>query len=370
MFAPEDDEEGDSLMHGDAIDGIAVGNGLGAAALPNAIGARAAAGPTAATPHQRRQTPPPPRGYRGCLRRLNCATWTSGQRHRALSALYLAGLAAIGIVYATAGEAWATIVMAVVFITAIVVQTTLLVVRFCGSQQLREMRAALRERALEAAVERAALGAGLGDGRAGGRRGRGGAGMRVVRVPLEHLHLMLRELSAEDYDALLALDGGPDDPSAALQAAGEDEIRRLPTYAYRKRGSGGATATSIAVAAAAAASADAAASGSGTPRSSAAADSASSGSAAAAAASSAKIASAVAAASTSDAPAAASSSSSSDSAATTCSICLESFEDGESLRMLPCMHAYHTPCIDTWLQQKASCPVCKISIRDPVFESV
>lgn len=356
VFAPDDDEEGDALMHGDAIDGIAFGAGLGAAALPNPPVARAEAAPTAATAHERRQTPPPPPGCRGCLRRLNCATWTSGQRHRALSALYLAGLAAIGIVYATAGEAWATIVMAIVFMTAIVVQMTLLVVRFCGSQQLREMRAALRERAMEAAVERAAMGAGLG-----GRRGRGGAGMRVVRVPLQHLHLMLRELSAEDYDALLALDGGPDDPSAALQAAGEDEIRRLPTYAYRKSRSGGAAAPVAPLAAAAPASSDAAssASGSGTPRTSPGADS------------SAKIASAVAASSASDAPATVSPSASpSDSAATTCSICLEAFEEGESLRMLPCMHAYHTPCIDTWLQQKASCPVCKISIRDPVFESV
>lgn len=358
----DEDEEADSLMqnaaHGN-VDGLDQATAAGGAAT-----AARTAGGTREAPNPPRQTPLPQSRCRACLRRLDCSSWTSRQRHRALSALYIAGLAVIGIVYATAGEGWATIVMAVVFTAAIIVQTIVLVVRFCGSQQLREMRAALRQRALEAAVERAALEGGLGDGR-GPRRGRGGrggaAGMRVVRVPLEHLHLMLRELSAEDYEALLALDGGPDDPSAALQAAGEDEIRRLPTFAYRKRGNASASASVSGSAAPAAACAAAAASDADAAVSCAADSLSGTSDAAARAAPSSKAA--VAAATSSEGGTA-------DSAATTCSICLENFENDESLRMLPCMHAFHTPCIDTWLGQKASCPVCKISIRDPVFESV
>ncbi|CAG8537600.1 13609_t:CDS:2 [Ambispora leptoticha] len=44
-----------------------------------------------------------------------------------------------------------------------------------------------------------------------------------------------------------------------------------------------------------------------------------------------------------------------------CSICLEEFQDGEILRLLPnCSHLYHTDCVDKWLNTKSSqCPLCK-----------
>lgn len=52
--------------------------------------------------------------------------------------------------------------------------------------------------------------------------------------------------------------------------------------------------------------------------------------------------------------------SSTDSSADHCSICLEDFEKGSLLRVLPCMHRYHMACVDPWLQQHHSeCPLCR-----------
>uniref|UniRef100_A0A1D1XM03 E3 ubiquitin-protein ligase RNF13 n=1 Tax=Anthurium amnicola TaxID=1678845 RepID=A0A1D1XM03_9ARAE len=44
----------------------------------------------------------------------------------------------------------------------------------------------------------------------------------------------------------------------------------------------------------------------------------------------------------------------------TCPICLDDFESGEELRLLPCQHRYHTICIDPWLLDISPlCPMCK-----------
>ncbi|XP_057981383.1 RING-H2 finger protein ATL52 [Malania oleifera] len=48
---------------------------------------------------------------------------------------------------------------------------------------------------------------------------------------------------------------------------------------------------------------------------------------------------------------------------TECSVCLSEFMEEESLRLLPkCNHAFHIPCIDTWLKSHTNCPMCRSNI--------
>lgn len=46
-----------------------------------------------------------------------------------------------------------------------------------------------------------------------------------------------------------------------------------------------------------------------------------------------------------------------------CSVCLQSFHDGDAVRNLnACGHVFHRACIDLWLLRCASCPLCKCEI--------
>jgi hypothetical protein len=42
-----------------------------------------------------------------------------------------------------------------------------------------------------------------------------------------------------------------------------------------------------------------------------------------------------------------------------CLICLDDITEGETRKILPCMHGFHAPCCDKWLKTNGSCPICK-----------
>ncbi|XP_042492638.1 E3 ubiquitin-protein ligase ATL42-like [Macadamia integrifolia] len=48
-----------------------------------------------------------------------------------------------------------------------------------------------------------------------------------------------------------------------------------------------------------------------------------------------------------------------------CAVCLSKFEDIEILRLVPkCKHAFHIECVDRWLENHSSCPLCRHKV-DP-----
>ncbi|XP_047983554.1 E3 ubiquitin-protein ligase ATL6-like [Salvia hispanica] len=55
-----------------------------------------------------------------------------------------------------------------------------------------------------------------------------------------------------------------------------------------------------------------------------------------------------------------------------CAVCLNEFQDHETLRLLPkCDHVFHPDCIDAWLASHTTCPVCRANLAqqtdsDPV----
>ena len=59
-----------------------------------------------------------------------------------------------------------------------------------------------------------------------------------------------------------------------------------------------------------------------------------------------------------------------------CVLCIESYQDGDTLRLLPCNHYYHQECIDQWLivsQQNCAqraCPLCKANPIPTVIKPI
>ncbi|KAI4346669.1 hypothetical protein L6164_007546 [Bauhinia variegata] len=48
-----------------------------------------------------------------------------------------------------------------------------------------------------------------------------------------------------------------------------------------------------------------------------------------------------------------------------CTVCLSDYHGEDILRILPyCGHSFHMTCIDKWLHQHSTCPVCRISLRE------
>ena len=48
-----------------------------------------------------------------------------------------------------------------------------------------------------------------------------------------------------------------------------------------------------------------------------------------------------------------------------CSICMEHYDEDDTLSLLPCAHKYHTDCIRPWFAQgEKSCPHCKIDVAE------
>ncbi|KAB2630135.1 E3 ubiquitin-protein ligase ATL6-like [Pyrus ussuriensis x Pyrus communis] len=46
-----------------------------------------------------------------------------------------------------------------------------------------------------------------------------------------------------------------------------------------------------------------------------------------------------------------------------CAVCLNEFEDDETLRLIPkCDHVFHPECIDEWLASHTTCPVCRANL--------
>ncbi|KAK6473546.1 E3 ubiquitin-protein ligase RLIM [Huso huso] len=46
----------------------------------------------------------------------------------------------------------------------------------------------------------------------------------------------------------------------------------------------------------------------------------------------------------------------------TCSVCIMEYIEGNKLRKLPCSHEYHVHCIDRWLSENSTCPICRRAV--------
>eukprot|EP01063_Lacrimia_lanifica_P021203 TRINITY_DN28479_c0_g1_i1.p1 TRINITY_DN28479_c0_g1~~TRINITY_DN28479_c0_g1_i1.p1 ORF type:complete len:375 (+),score=69.02 TRINITY_DN28479_c0_g1_i1:91-1215(+) len=47
-----------------------------------------------------------------------------------------------------------------------------------------------------------------------------------------------------------------------------------------------------------------------------------------------------------------------------CTICLDAFSEGGTAKQLPCGHIFCVGCVDEWLKQHRTCPVCRKEVKD------
>lgn len=45
-----------------------------------------------------------------------------------------------------------------------------------------------------------------------------------------------------------------------------------------------------------------------------------------------------------------------------CAVCIEGYKASDVIRILPCKHIFHKSCVDPWLLDQRSCPMCKLDI--------
>ncbi|KAL8621474.1 hypothetical protein ACOMHN_058236 [Nucella lapillus] len=45
-----------------------------------------------------------------------------------------------------------------------------------------------------------------------------------------------------------------------------------------------------------------------------------------------------------------------------CAVCIEAYRPHDVIRTLPCKHVFHKSCVDPWLLDQRSCPMCKLDI--------
>ncbi|XP_029106542.1 RING finger protein 150 [Scleropages formosus] len=45
-----------------------------------------------------------------------------------------------------------------------------------------------------------------------------------------------------------------------------------------------------------------------------------------------------------------------------CAVCIEGYKANDVVRILPCRHLFHKNCVDPWLLEHRTCPMCKINI--------
>lgn len=50
----------------------------------------------------------------------------------------------------------------------------------------------------------------------------------------------------------------------------------------------------------------------------------------------------------------------------TCEVCLEDYRTGDKRTTLPCLHGFHAGCIQRWLQERTSCPICRFDLEGSV----
>jgi hypothetical protein len=50
-----------------------------------------------------------------------------------------------------------------------------------------------------------------------------------------------------------------------------------------------------------------------------------------------------------------------------CSICLENFKLNDNVIKLPCKHEFHPECLNGWLKNKSTCPMCRCEIDTTLY---